>query len=86
MSESSSQADVYCGAKAKSTGLPCKRFAGPNGRCKLHGGRSTGPKTAEGKRRSAMRWLKHGERSAEALAQRRAERELLKIARGYLDS
>ncbi|MGH8489356.1 MAG: HGGxSTG domain-containing protein [Gammaproteobacteria bacterium] len=25
-----------------------------NGRCKLHGGLSTGPKTAEGKRRTAL--------------------------------
>ncbi len=44
---------VYCGAKTRA-GTPCRRkdlYA--NGRCRLHGGLSTGPKTAEGKRRSA---------------------------------
>jgi hypothetical protein len=43
-----------CGAKTKLTGRPCKRRdIEANGRCKLHGGLSTGPKTAEGKARSA---------------------------------
>lgn len=38
-----------CGAKTRS-GEPCKRFGNKrNGRCKLHGGRSTGAKTPEGK-------------------------------------
>lgn len=38
-----------CGAKTRS-GKPCKRFGNKiNGRCKLHGGRSTGAKTKEGK-------------------------------------
>jgi hypothetical protein len=38
-----------CGAFARSTGKPCRMKALVNGRCKLHGGLSTGPKTAEGK-------------------------------------
>lgn len=43
-----------CGAKTKLTGRPCKRRdIETNGRCKLHGGLSTGPKTIEGKTRSA---------------------------------
>tara|TARA_R110002110_G_scaffold157381_1_gene353309 strand:- start:636 stop:1202 length:567 start_codon:yes stop_codon:yes gene_type:complete len=29
-----------CGAKAKSTGLPCRRFAMENGRCDNHGGKT----------------------------------------------
>lgn len=38
-----------CGAKTRS-GNPCKRLGNKrNGRCKLHGGRSTGAKTTEGK-------------------------------------
>lgn len=41
-----------CGAHARSTGKPCKAPAGPNGRCKLHGGLSTGPRTATGKTRT----------------------------------
>ena len=38
-----------CGAHARSTGAPCKAKALPNGRCKLHGGLSTGPKTKQGR-------------------------------------
>lgn len=40
---------AVCGAKTRS-GTPCKRYGNKtNGRCKLHGGRSTGAKTKEGK-------------------------------------
>lgn len=43
-----------CGAKTR-TGAPCKRKDMlKGGRCRLHGGLSTGPKTLEGKRRSAL--------------------------------
>lgn len=38
-----------CGARARTTGSSCKAKALPNGRCKLHGGMSTGPKTPEGR-------------------------------------
>jgi len=38
-----------CGAFARSTGQPCKAKALTNGRCKNHGGMSTGPKTPEGR-------------------------------------
>ncbi|MCK4870022.1 MAG: hypothetical protein KAS93_02820 [Gammaproteobacteria bacterium] len=41
-----------CGAKTKRTGLPCRARALANGRCKYHGGLSTGPKTPEGKARA----------------------------------
>src|SRR5512139_3000695 len=41
-----------CGAHARTTGKPCQAPAGPNGRCKLHGGKSTGPTTSEGKART----------------------------------
>ncbi len=43
-----------CGAKTRA-GTPCKRKdLLQGGRCRLHGGLSTGPKTLEGKRRSAL--------------------------------
>lgn len=46
--------EATCGAKTRS-GNPCKiKNLYPNGRCKFHGGPSTGPKTLEGKRRSAL--------------------------------
>jgi len=38
-----------CGAFARSTGNPCQAKALANGRCKNHGGMSTGPKTPEGR-------------------------------------
>lgn len=38
-----------CEAYARSTGKPCQAPAMTNGRCKLHGGFSTGPTTPEGK-------------------------------------
>lgn len=41
-----------CGAKTR-RGTPCRCKALQNGRCKYHGGLSTGPKTAAGKARSA---------------------------------
>ena len=41
-----------CGAKNR-RGTPCRCKALRNGRCRFHGGRSTGPKTAAGKARSA---------------------------------
>lgn len=44
---------LTCGARTRK-GTPCKRtdlYA--SGRCKFHGGMSTGPTTEEGKRRSA---------------------------------
>jgi hypothetical protein len=40
-----------CEAHTRSTGRPCQAPAMENGRCKLHGGLSTGPRTAEGKER-----------------------------------
>ncbi|HEY8034697.1 MAG TPA: HGGxSTG domain-containing protein [Methylobacter sp.] len=46
--------DLQCGAKTRA-GTPCKQKAiYANGRCKWHGGCSTGAKTEEGKKRSAM--------------------------------
>lgn len=44
---------LTCGAKAKSTGVACMqthRF--PNGRCRFHGGASTGPRSEVGKQSS----------------------------------
>ncbi|ABL00724.1 hypothetical protein Ppro_3130 [Pelobacter propionicus DSM 2379] len=47
-------AELACGAKTR-TGTPCKRKdIYSNGRCKFHGGLSTGPTTEEGKRKAAM--------------------------------
>ena len=39
-----------CGARSKRTGKPCRAAAMLNGRCKVHGGKSTGPRTPGGPR------------------------------------
>jgi hypothetical protein len=33
-----------CGARCKRTGDPCRGLATVNGRCRMHGGKSTGPR------------------------------------------
>lgn len=47
-----------CGAKTKS-GEPCKKAALANGRCRFHGGKSTGPKDPN-KLKGNKNALKHG--------------------------
>src|SRR5215475_9717979 len=49
-----------CGARSKRTDKPCRAAAMPNGRCKLYGGKSTGPRTPEGLERSRRANWKHG--------------------------
>ncbi|MGA7876407.1 MAG: HGGxSTG domain-containing protein [Desulfoferrobacter sp.] len=66
-----------CGAKTKKTGLPCQAPAMPNGRCRMHGGKSTGPKTPEGLERSRAANLKHGYYSKAAIEARRTANELI---------
>ena len=72
-----------CGARSKRTGKPCQGAAMPNGRCKFHGGKSTGPRTPEGLERSRRANWKHGHFSLEAKAERsrvRARLEALVMA------
>ena len=45
---------LKCGAQGRSTGQPCQAKALANGRCKNHGGMSTGPKTPEGRQAIAQ--------------------------------
>ena len=60
-------------------GTPCQNPAikGP-GRCKLHGGKSTGPRTPEGKARSIAAHTKHGRRSKAYIAKGKTIRKELK--------
>jgi hypothetical protein len=41
-----------CGARRKRDGEPCTAKPLRNGRCRFHGGMSTGPRTAEGRARA----------------------------------
>jgi hypothetical protein len=48
-----------CGARTRA-GTPCRSPAMPNGRCRMHGGRSTGPRTLDGLNRLRAATTKHG--------------------------
>lgn len=67
---------LRCGAKTR-TGTPCCGPAMPNGRCRMHGGRSPG--APKGKANGMYR---HGRSTNQALAQRRELSALIKAARG----
>jgi hypothetical protein len=64
-------ASPRCGACTRS-GLACRSPAMPNGRCRMHGGGSTGARTTEGLQRVKTATLTHGRRSAAYVANRRA--------------
>jgi hypothetical protein len=62
-------------------GGACGSPAMRNGRCRLHGGLSTGPKTAEGIERIRRAKTKHGLYSAAAIAERQRFRESFRDCR-----
>jgi hypothetical protein len=59
-----------CGAHARTTGQPCRNGAMKNGRCRMHGGKSTGPRP------------KHGRYTRAAIEERRKVRALVRGLRG----
>lgn len=64
---------LQCSAKSKRTGVQCKAAAlKGKSKCGAHGGKSTGPRTAEGKARIAAAHLVHGEATRAARAEYRA--------------
>ena len=73
-----------CGAKTRE-GTPCRGPAMANGRCRMHGGKSTGPRTPEGLERSRKANWKHGLYSAESIAERKFIRQLLRNSRETLE-
>ena|SRR5215203_2178048 len=70
-----------CGARRKRDGKTCCQPAMPNGRCRVHGGLSTGPRTPEGLERSRRSNWKHGYFSAEAKVARHEGRILVQALR-----
>src|SRR5438445_6454989 len=57
----------------------------PNRRCKVHGGKSTGPRTPEGLERSRRANWKHGYYSREAKAERSRVRAAILAVRNLRD-
>src|SRR5208283_2576542 len=69
-----------CGAKTRK-GAPCKGPAMKNGRCRMHGGASTGPRTSTGLTRSRHANWKHGCYSAHSKLQAKLLHKLLRECR-----
>jgi hypothetical protein len=62
-----------CQAQSKRTGEQCGAAADPHSttsKCKWHGGRSTGPKTAQGRQRCAEAKTIHGNETRSKRAER----------------
>ena len=81
-------ASPRCGARTRCGGS-CRQPAMANGRCRMHGGLSTGPRTAEGRERCRRARLTHGGYSAHvrnlraaARAHGRRVRALVALIRG----
>lgn len=73
-----------CNACSKRTGEPCRQPAMANGKCRLHGGLSSGPKTPAGLARSQKANWKHGFYSEEARQERKDIAVFLKNAKTIL--
>ncbi len=74
-----------CGARARS-GLACRGPAMANGRCKNHGGKCTGPRTAEGLARLAAARTKHGDYGAAWRAVNRYQRTAIVRSRLFAEA
>lgn len=73
-----------CGAKTR-RGTECQRPAFKNnGRCELHGGKSTGARTPEGLQRISAANLKHGRYTKDKLERQRRAAEVGQKVRAKL--
>lgn len=73
-----------CGAKTRRQ-TSCKAPAMKNGRCRMHGGKSTGPRTPEGLKRSRKANWKHGNYSIGAIATRLYVSQLQRESRDVIE-
>ncbi len=81
---SAESAAATCGARTRN-GPPCRNLPMKNGRCRMHGGASTGAKTLAGLARvRTAAWI-HGGRSREMIEFRRRMRELQADARRMIE-
>ncbi len=76
--------EARCGARNRA-GNPCGNKPLPNGRCRFHGGLSTGPRTAEGIERIRTARTKHGAYGADAREVRAMIRTLKHASRATIE-
>ena len=74
---------LRCGARTR-RGTACQGPAMRNGRCRMHGGASTGPRTPEGLERCRRARWKHGLRSQETRERFRANRRMWRELKALL--
>ena len=67
-----------CGAKTR-PGHPCGHYAMSNGRCRYHGGKSTGAN-------KPYRSLKHGFYTKDAIAERKTINKLLMLSKKVIEN
>lgn len=73
-----------CGAKTRAGGR-CGQHPMENGRCHLHGGKSTGPRTAEGLERLRSARTRHGWYGQEGRRLREMVRELTRRSKSLIE-
>lgn len=72
------QSKRRCGARARTTGEPCRSWGMANGRCRMHGGTNPGP--PKGNRNA----LVHGRYTADEKQRRRSLRALIREMAGLV--
>ncbi|MBT4922523.1 MAG: hypothetical protein HON23_05865 [Rickettsiales bacterium] len=72
-----------CGAKTRAN-TKCKSPAMVNGRCRMHGGKSTGAKTAEGKEKIRKTHIVHGLYGKEYLLYKKWMNEFCREGKSFL--
>ena len=80
----SAEAATHCRARRRDGG-ECQAPAMRNGRCRMHGGKSTGPRTAGELERSRKARWRHSHYSAQAKVERREARVAVQLLRKLLD-
>jgi len=77
--------DRLCGAKDRNNNhRPCSNPAMENGRCRIHGGLSTGPKTDAGRRSISLANTKTGIHSKKAEEEKRRAKKLVAETNDFL--
>ena len=77
-------ASPRCGARTRA-GMTCRAPAMACGKCRMHGGASTGPRTAEGLERIRKARTRHGRRTAEMDRMRAMARVLMAGAKRLVE-